>query len=50
MAKLVIQSADQKGRSYELNVDKTTVGRVDDNTFQIADSFDDFVESLRPAQ
>ena len=38
MAKLVIQSADQKGRSYELNVDKTTVGRVDDNTFQIADA------------
>ena len=38
MAKLVIQSAEQKGRSYELKVDKTTVGRVDDNTFQIADA------------
>ena len=38
MAKLVIQSAEQKGRSYELTVDKTTVGRVDDNTFQIADA------------
>ncbi len=38
MAKLVIQSPDQKGRSYELKVDKTTIGRVDDNTFQIAES------------
>ena len=38
MAKLVIQSAEQKGRSYELKVDKTTVGRVEDNTFQIADA------------
>jgi predicted component of type VI protein secretion system len=38
MAKLVIQSAEQKGRAYELKVDKTTVGRVDDNTFQIADA------------
>lgn len=38
MAKLVVQSAEQKGRSYELKVDKTTVGRVEDNTFQIADA------------
>ena len=38
MARLVIQSAEHKGRSYELKVDKTTVGRVDDNTFQIADA------------
>ncbi len=38
MARLVIQSAEQKGRSYELKVDKTTVGRVEDNTFQIADA------------
>ena len=38
MAKLVIQSAEQKGRSYELKVDKTTVGRLEDNTFQIADA------------
>src|ERR1022692_3230428 len=38
MAKLVVQSAENKGRSYELKVDKTTVGRVEDNTFQIADA------------
>jgi pSer/pThr/pTyr-binding forkhead associated (FHA) protein len=38
MAKLVVQSAEHKGRSYELKVDKTTVGRLDDNTFQIADA------------
>jgi predicted component of type VI protein secretion system len=25
------------GRTHELNVDKTTIGRVEDNTFQIAD-------------
>jgi len=38
MAKLVVQSPEQKGRSYELTVDKTTVGRVEDNTFQITDA------------
>src|ERR1044071_8083574 len=38
MAKLVVQSPEQKGRSYELKVDKTTVGRVEDNTFQISDA------------
>ena len=38
MAKLVVQSPEQKGRSYELKVDKTTIGRVEDNTFQIADA------------
>ena len=38
MAKLVVQSPEQKGRSYELKVDKTTIGRVDDNTFQIAEA------------
>lgn len=38
MAKLVVLSPEQKGRSYELAVDKTTIGRVDDNTFQIAES------------
>ncbi|MFO1488187.1 MAG: FHA domain-containing protein [Verrucomicrobiota bacterium] len=38
MAKLVVQSAENKGRSYELKVDKTTVGRVEDNTFQIPDA------------
>jgi pSer/pThr/pTyr-binding forkhead associated (FHA) protein len=26
------------GRSHELNVDKTTIGRVEDNTFQIAEA------------
>ncbi len=37
MAKLVVLSAGFNGRAHELNVDKTTIGRVDDNTFQIAD-------------
>src|SRR6266704_1630687 len=37
MAKLVILSEAQKGRSHELSVDKTTIGRVEDNTFQIAE-------------
>lgn len=36
MAKLVVLSAGSNGRSYEL-VDKTTIGRVDDNSFQIAE-------------
>ena len=36
MAKLVVLSEGMTGQSYELKVDKTTVGRVDDNTFQIA--------------
>lgn len=38
MAKLVVLSEGEglKGQSYELKVDKTTVGRVEDNTFQIA--------------
>jgi predicted component of type VI protein secretion system len=38
MAKLVVLSAGLAGRSYELKVDKTTIGRVEDNTFQIAES------------
>ncbi|TAL00661.1 MAG: FHA domain-containing protein [Verrucomicrobia bacterium] len=38
MAKLVILSESLKGRSHELSVDKTTVGRVEDNTFPIAES------------
>jgi predicted component of type VI protein secretion system len=38
MAKLVVLSPEQKGRSYELKVDKTTIGRVEDNTFQITES------------
>jgi len=36
MAKLVVLSEGMTGQSYELKVDKTTVGRVEDNTFQIA--------------
>ena len=37
MAKLVILSAGMTGRSQELTVDKTTIGRVEDNTFAITD-------------
>ncbi len=37
MAKLVILSEGLTGRSHELKVDKTTIGRVDDNTFPIAE-------------
>ncbi len=37
MAKLVLLSAGMTGRTHELKVDKTTVGRLEDNTFQIAD-------------
>jgi len=37
MAKLLVLSGPLAGQSYELKVDKTTVGRVEDNTFQIAD-------------
>src|SRR5471030_101350 len=38
MAKLVIQNQGMTGRAHELNVDRTTIGRVEDNTFQIADA------------
>lgn len=39
MAKLVVLSAGMTGRSHELTVDKpTTIGRVEDNTFQIAEA------------
>lgn len=38
MAKLVILSSGMTGRSHELKVDKTTIGRVDDNTFPIAEA------------
>jgi hypothetical protein len=34
MAKLVIQNQGMTGRAHELNVDRTTIGRVDDNTLQ----------------
>jgi FHA domain len=37
MAKLVILNQGMAGRAFELNVERTTVGRVEDNTFQIAD-------------
>src|SRR3989475_11010196 len=37
MAKLVVLSAGMTGRTYELKVDRTTIGRVEDNTFQIAE-------------
>jgi pSer/pThr/pTyr-binding forkhead associated (FHA) protein len=37
MAKLVILTQGMTGRTHELNVDRTTIGRVEDNTFQIAD-------------
>src|ERR1700689_4816890 len=37
MAKLVIQSQGMAGRAHELHADRTTIGRVDDNTFQIVD-------------
>ncbi len=37
MARLVVLNTGMSGRSVDLSVDKTTIGRVDDNTFQIAD-------------
>jgi pSer/pThr/pTyr-binding forkhead associated (FHA) protein len=37
MAKLVILNQGMNGRSHELAVDRTTIGRVEDNTFHIAD-------------
>src|SRR5690348_1963585 len=37
MAKLVILSQGMNGRVHELKADKTTIGRVEDNTFQIAE-------------
>lgn len=38
MAKLVLLSQGLIGRTHELKVDKTTIGRVDDNTFPIAEA------------
>jgi pSer/pThr/pTyr-binding forkhead associated (FHA) protein len=38
MAKLVILTQSLNGRAHELNVDRTTVGRVEDNMFQIAET------------
>jgi|SRR5476651_1404622 len=37
MAKLVILNQGLPGRACELHTDRTTIGRVEDNTFQIAD-------------
>src|ERR1017187_1977456 len=37
MAKLVILNQGMTGRTFELNVERNTVGRVEDNTFQITD-------------
>ena len=37
MAKLVILNQGMTGRSHELAVDRTTIGRVEDNTFHIQD-------------
>ena len=37
MAKLVVLSAGMTGRTQELKVEKTTIGRVEDNVFQIAE-------------
>ena len=37
MAKLVLLSEGLTGRSHELVAEKTTIGRVEENTFQIAD-------------
>ena len=35
MAKLVVLSEGFAGKTYELKTDKTTIGRVDDNSFSI---------------
>lgn len=37
MARLVLLSEGFTGRTYELKTEKTTVGRVSDNTFEIPD-------------
>ena len=37
MAKLVILNQGMTGRTFELNAERTTVGRMEDNQFQIAD-------------
>jgi len=37
MSKLVILNQGMTGRTFELNIERTTVGRVEDNTLQIAD-------------
>lgn len=37
MAKLVILNQGMTGRTFDLTVERTTVGRVEDNSFQITD-------------
>jgi pSer/pThr/pTyr-binding forkhead associated (FHA) protein len=37
MSKLVILNQGMTGRTFELNTERTTVGRVEDNAFQISD-------------
>jgi len=37
MAKLVLLSAGMTGRTQDLKAEKTTIGRVEDNTFHIAE-------------
>ena len=37
MAKLIILNQGMTGRAHELTAEKTTIGRVEDNSFQIAD-------------
>jgi pSer/pThr/pTyr-binding forkhead associated (FHA) protein len=37
MAKLVVLTAGMTGRTHELRAEKTTIGRVEDNNFQIAE-------------
>ncbi|MDB6129396.1 MAG: hypothetical protein JWM04_503 [Verrucomicrobiales bacterium] len=38
MAKLVVLSEGLTGRAYELKVEKTTIGRLEDNAFQIPEA------------
>lgn len=38
MPRLVVLSEGLKGTSYDLKADRTTVGRVEDNTFQVSDA------------
>jgi len=38
MAKLVVLSEGLKGTAYELKIERTTVGRLEDNAFQIAEA------------
>ena len=37
MLKLVVLSPGMTGRTHELKLDKTTIGRVEDNTFHLAE-------------